>query len=70
MLAMRVLGDPDVWLIRDAALLAGARRIGLVDAREPAARAHRALGQCAQRWAPWRSYAVMHLWRAAARRDA
>ena len=68
--AMRVLGDPDVWLIRDAALLAGARRIGLVDAREPAARAHRALGQCAQRWAPWRSYAVMHLWRAAARRDA
>lgn len=68
--AMRVLGDPDIWLTRDAALLAGARRIGAVDARQQAARAHRALEERAQHWAPWRSYAVMHLWRAAARRDA
>ncbi len=60
--AMRVLGDPDAWLDGDVALLAGARALGLLpeDAR------HRALTDHATAWAPWRSYAAMHLWRAAA----
>lgn len=57
--AMRVLHDPDVLLDGDLALRAGARSLGLPDDR-------RALGDRAERWAPWRSYAAMHLWRAAA----
>ncbi|WP_251152635.1 DNA-3-methyladenine glycosylase 2 [Cellulosimicrobium sp. Marseille-Q4280] len=57
--AMRVLHDPDVLLDGDLALRAGARALGLPDDR-------RALADHAERWAPWRSYAAMHLWRAAA----
>lgn len=53
--AMRVLGAPDVLLTGDAALRNGAARLGLPS--RPAALAERA-----QRWAPWRSYAGMHLW--------
>ncbi|WP_069387937.1 DNA-3-methyladenine glycosylase 2 family protein [Cellulosimicrobium cellulans] len=55
--AMRVLHDPDVLLDGDLALRAGARALGLPDDR-------RALVAHAERWAPWRSYAAMHLWRA------
>ncbi len=57
--AMRVLHDPDVLLDGDLALRAGAAALGLPDDR-------RALVARAERWAPWRSYAAMHLWRAAA----
>ncbi|OLT50913.1 AlkA N-terminal domain-containing protein [Cellulosimicrobium sp. CUA-896] len=57
--AMRVLHDPDVLLDGDLALRAGARALGLPDDR-------RTLAAHAARWAPWRSYAAMHLWRAAA----
>ncbi|QJW37978.1 AlkA N-terminal domain-containing protein [Cellulosimicrobium protaetiae] len=56
--AMRVLHDPDVLLDGDLALRAGAAALGLPDER-------RALAAYAARWAPWRSYAAMHLWRAA-----
>jgi len=56
--AMRVLHDPDVLLDGDLALRAGAAALGLPDDR-------RALVAHAERWAPWRSYAAMHLWRAA-----
>jgi AraC family transcriptional regulator of adaptative response / DNA-3-methyladenine glycosylase II len=56
--AMRVLGSPDILLTGDLALRQGAARLGLPsDARSLAA--HGAT------WAPWRSYAGMHLWRAA-----
>lgn len=46
---MRALGDPDVLLAGDAAVRAGARRAGasLLEA---------------ERWRPWRSYAMHHLW--------
>ncbi len=57
--AMRVLHDPDVLLDGDLALRAGAAALGLPDDR-------RALAARAERWAPWRSYAAMHLWRASA----
>lgn len=63
--AMRVLGDPDSWLDGDVALLAGARAIGALEAGLPRGRGHRALAARAQVWAPWRSYAAMHLWQAA-----
>ena len=58
-LAMRVLGSPDVLLSGDLAVRSGAARLGL-----PSGAA--ALAGHAVRWAPWRSYAGMHLWRAAA----
>jgi len=56
--SMRVLGSPDILLTGDLALRQGAARLGL-----PATPA--GLGAHGQRWAPWRSYAGMHLWRAA-----
>ena len=56
--AMRVLGSPDILLTSDLALRQGADRLGLpATARDLAA--HGGV------WAPWRSYAGMHLWRAA-----
>ncbi|WP_098462385.1 AlkA N-terminal domain-containing protein [Isoptericola jiangsuensis] len=57
--ALRVLGDPDVWLTGDVALRAGARTLDLPDSP-------RALAERAAAWAPWRSYAARHLWHAAA----
>lgn len=57
--AMRVLGSPDILLTSDLALRQGAGRLGLpVDPRALAARG--------ANWAPWRSYAGMHLWGASA----
>jgi AraC family transcriptional regulator of adaptative response / DNA-3-methyladenine glycosylase II len=52
-IALRALGDPDVFLptdigIRDAFALLG---------RDPADAA-----QLAEGWRPWRSYAQLHLW--------
>lgn len=56
--AMRVTRAPDVLLTGDLALRNGAAALGL-----PAEAA--ALQAEGARWAPWRSYASMHLWRAA-----
>ena len=52
---MRALDDPDAFLPGDVAVRhAIARRGGPADARGIAA--------LAERWRPWRSYAVHHLW--------
>ncbi|MHC5796764.1 AlkA N-terminal domain-containing protein [Lacisediminihabitans sp. FW035] len=59
-LAMRVLGNPDVLLSSDLVMLASASRLGL-----PASA--RSLAVHGERWAPWRSYAGLHLWGAAGR---
>ena len=56
---MRVLGAPDVLLTTDVALLKGAANLGLPSDPDGLAARGRA-------WRPWRSYAGMHLWRAAA----
>jgi AraC family transcriptional regulator of adaptative response / DNA-3-methyladenine glycosylase II len=56
--AMRAIGDPDVFLPTDVAVRRGARALGLPDSP-------RALTAHAERWRPWRSYALMRLWRAA-----
>ena len=66
--AMRVLGDPDAWLSGDVALVAGAVAAGALGPGLPRAAAHRALEGRAAAWSPWRSYAAVHLWRAAAAR--
>ncbi|MCW3818038.1 helix-turn-helix domain-containing protein [Micromonospora sp. DR5-3] len=56
--AMRALGDPDVLLPTDLGVRRGAAALGLPD--DP-----KTLDAYADRWRPWRSYAVIRLWRAA-----
>ncbi len=56
-LAMRVLGNPDVLLDTDLVLLQSAAARGLPSTP-------RGLREYGKAWAPWRSYAGLHLWRA------
>lgn len=56
---MRVLGSPDILLSTDLVLL---RSLTLAGAASNA----READLVGVRWAPWRSYATQHLWRAAA----
>lgn len=61
-IAMRVLGDPDMWPVGDVALLAGAKRLGIIPEDIPTSMGHRVLAEKAGEWAPWRSYAALHIW--------
>jgi AraC family transcriptional regulator of adaptative response / DNA-3-methyladenine glycosylase II len=54
-IAMRALGDPDALLETDAGTRRACRRLGLPATPGP-------LRRHAQRWRPWRSYALQHLW--------
>ncbi|HKS99679.1 MAG TPA: AlkA N-terminal domain-containing protein, partial [Rugosimonospora sp.] len=55
-IALRALGDPDVFLAGDLGVRRGAGTLGLpTDAKS--------LEEHAHRWRPWRSYAVIRLWR-------
>ncbi|WP_127498034.1 DNA-3-methyladenine glycosylase 2 family protein [Actinoplanes solisilvae] len=56
--AMRAIGDPDVFLPTDLAVRRGAAALGLPSSPK-------ALSSYAERWRPWRSYALVRLWRAA-----
>jgi hypothetical protein len=53
--AMRALGDPDVFLPTDLGVRHALERLGV--ASDPKAAQDRA-----ERWRPWRSYALVHLW--------
>lgn len=53
-IAMRALGDPDAFLPTDLGVRLAARSLGLGEGRALMARA--------ERWAPYRAYAVQHLW--------
>ena len=53
---MRALGDPDVLLTTDLGVRRGLERLGAPGDPRVRRRARRAPG------APWRSYALMHLW--------
>ena len=55
--AMRAIGDPDVFLPTDLAVRRGAAALGLPSTPS-------ALETYAERWRPWRSYALIRLWRA------
>jgi AraC family transcriptional regulator of adaptative response / DNA-3-methyladenine glycosylase II len=55
-IAMRALRDPDVFLAADVAIRSALAVLGLPAPTRPDAFA----------WRPWRSYAVMHLWRSVA----
>ena len=54
-IAMRALRDPDAFPATDLGVRRGFETLGL-PSRVPAIRAR------ADRWRPWRAYAVMHLW--------
>ena len=54
-IAMRALGWPDIFLPNDVALLKAMKQ--LFNTAN-----HREADAVAERWKPWRSYAVMHLW--------
>lgn len=56
-IAMRALGDPDAFPCSDLGVRRGAQELGLPST--PAALTARA-----QRWRPWRAYAVQYLWSA------
>lgn len=56
--ALRALGDPDVLLPTDVAVRRGAAALGLPTSPDT-------LHSYADRWRPWRSYALSRLWRAA-----
>lgn len=57
-IAMRALGAPDAFPREDVAIR---KALGGVSPQEAERQS--------QAWRPWRSYAVLHLWRAAARRE-
>jgi AraC family transcriptional regulator, regulatory protein of adaptative response / DNA-3-methyladenine glycosylase II len=54
-IAMRALGDPDVFLPTDLGVRHAVERLG-------GDGSPRALAALAERWRPWRSYALHHLW--------
>jgi AraC family transcriptional regulator, regulatory protein of adaptative response / DNA-3-methyladenine glycosylase II len=54
-IGMRALADPDAWLPRDVGLRNALERLG--HPRDETAALH-----LSERWRPWRSYAVIHLW--------
>lgn len=53
--AMRALRDPDAFMATDLGVRRGAETLGLPSTS-------RELLERAERWRPWRAYAVMHLW--------
>jgi AraC family transcriptional regulator of adaptative response / DNA-3-methyladenine glycosylase II len=57
--AMRALGDPDVFVAGDLGVRRALRRLGGPDDPRQAI-------TLAARWAPWRSYATQYLWQAPA----
>jgi AraC family transcriptional regulator of adaptative response / DNA-3-methyladenine glycosylase II len=54
MVAMRAMGDPDAFPVKDLGVIKGAESLGLG--------AGRALEARSQAWRPWRAYAVQYLW--------
>jgi AraC family transcriptional regulator of adaptative response / DNA-3-methyladenine glycosylase II len=53
--AMRALGDPDVFMPTDLGVRHALDALGLESSP-------RAATQRAERWSPWRAYALHHLW--------
>jgi AraC family transcriptional regulator, regulatory protein of adaptative response / DNA-3-methyladenine glycosylase II len=62
-IAMRAIGDPDAFLPTDLGLHRAAAHLGL--ASDPGS-----LTRLAERWRPWRAYALAHLWSVAGRTGA
>ena len=62
-IALRALGEPDAFPLPDTFRLPDAQGSGSSPLR---GRRHPSLTKRAEAWRPWRSYAALHLWRAAA----
>ncbi|MBA2444188.1 MAG: helix-turn-helix domain-containing protein, partial [Nocardioidaceae bacterium] len=61
-IALRALGDPDVFLATDLGVRQGMATLGCMgNDRHQAARA--------ELWRPWRSYALMHIWRSLSKEE-
>jgi AraC family transcriptional regulator of adaptative response / DNA-3-methyladenine glycosylase II len=61
-IAMRALADPDAFLPTDLGVRRALERLGRAD---PALRdgcSPRTASRLAERWRPWRAYALQHLW--------
>jgi AraC family transcriptional regulator of adaptative response / DNA-3-methyladenine glycosylase II len=54
-ISMRALGDPDAFPVGDLGVRLGFESLGLASSPD-------AMREHAERWRPWRAYAVMHLW--------
>lgn len=61
-IALRALGDPDVFLATDLGVRQGMAALGC--RRDDGHRVARA-----ERWRPWRSYALMHIWRSLSKEE-
>ena len=55
---MRALADPDVFMATDLGVKRGLQELGFTGT-------HTDIDKLAQRWRPWRSYALAHIWAAA-----
>jgi AraC family transcriptional regulator, regulatory protein of adaptative response / DNA-3-methyladenine glycosylase II len=53
-IALRALGDPDIFMATDLGVKTAMRRLGLDEPVEARRRP--------EAWRPWRSYALMHVW--------
>ena len=53
--SMRALRDPDAFPVGDLGIRLGFEALGLASSPD-------AMREHAERWRPWRAYAVMHLW--------
>ncbi len=62
-IALRALGDPDVNLATDLGVRHGLGRLGIGGTV-----AH--MGSRMERWRPWRSYALMHVWATSSKESA
>lgn len=54
-ISMRALGDHDAFPVGDLGVRLGFESLGLASSPD-------AMSEHAERWRPWRAYAVMHLW--------
>jgi AraC family transcriptional regulator, regulatory protein of adaptative response / DNA-3-methyladenine glycosylase II len=61
-IAMRALGDPDAFMPTDLGIVRGLERLGCRGGVAAAVAA-------AERWRPWRAYAMTHLWALDTRRE-
>ncbi len=61
-IAMRGLCDPDAFLPSDIGVRRALERLGALDPALRGAAASAAATRLAERWRPWRAYALQHLW--------
>ena len=63
---MRALGDPDAFLPTDLGVRRALERLGRSDPALRGGCPPQEAARLAERWRPWRAYALVHLWGALA----